>query len=128
MSSPGIRGGGGPWRQSCFVIGPMLARAQTDPTVVAALSDVLNAGRQLLIDRVELVLLDWRQSFERVAITAALLVLGGLLLFGALYGAEVALIEVISRHASHSTALLSCAAWNGALGGGLIFAGIRLRR
>ena len=92
-----------------------------------ALTDVIAAGQRLLIDRVDLAVLEGRESLERAAISVALIVLGVLLLVGALIAADLALMDRLRESVSRPSLLLGCALLHAALGGSLLSVGLRRR-
>ena len=98
---------------------------ESNETMVDALSGVVVAGEKLLIDRVDLVLLEWRHAFGRAAADAVIVSFGGLLMLVAVLAANLGLIDFITRSASRPTALFACAAVDALMGGALLVAGMR---
>ena len=101
---------------------------ESQETVGAALSTVIQAGQQLLAGRVELALLEGRQAMGRAAVGIALGILGGIVFLGGVAVLDIALVDRLRQSSSESVGLLFCAALHGALGLGLLVAGLRPRR
>jgi hypothetical protein len=97
----------------------------SEPSVTDALADVVHAGQRLMADRVELALVEARGLLEQSVARAALVIVGALVLAGALFALDAALVDLVARFAPRPVAFLSCALVNGALGGSLILAGLR---
>ena len=98
-----------------------------EPTISEALIEVVSAGQQLVVDRVDLALIEVRQVVAESVTRAAPLVCGGLLLLIALVALDAALVDGLARLLPRPLAFVVCAVLNGALGGWLVFAGMRRR-
>lgn len=106
----------------------MQRHPESNETVISALTGVLVAGQDLLIDRVDLGLLQLQRYLERMTLSISLMALGGVVFAAALYASDVALVTVLDLGGMrHSTSLLCLAIPNAALGLVLLFAGLKLR-
>ena len=97
-------------------------------TVGAALVTVVQAGQQLLADRIDLALLEGHKLLGSAAVDLALVLFGGLVLLGGLITVDVALVDQMRRSDSGSAPLLYCAALHGVIGMALLVAGMWRRR
>jgi hypothetical protein len=94
------------------------------PTVRDSVSDAINAGHDLLLNRLELALLDARAFATMIATRALLIVVGGVFALGALVAADLAIVHALHTQISLPSAFVICAAINLVIAAALIAAGI----
>jgi hypothetical protein len=102
--------------------------AESEPTVGLALVHVVEASQQLLLERVELLLLQTQQAFNRAVLRILLLLAGVAVMAGAWIALNYALVEIVTRHASRFAGLLCCTALQFFAGLLLLLAGVRRSR
>ena len=93
-----------------------------------ALSSVVVAGQQLLLDRVDLAVEEMRIYMARSGTDAALVAFGGIILLGALVALDMALIDVLLHSLTRPAALLCCAGVHAVGGSVLLSVGLRRGR